>query len=54
MCGDNIAWVIASMRGSVASDVGAFQAQTPVKPVPLDLLVRESLFAQKAAESSSP
>lgn len=40
MCGDNAARVIASMRGLVASEVGAFQAQAPVKPVPLDMLVR--------------
>jgi hypothetical protein len=40
MCGDNVARVVASMRGLVAAEVGAFQAQAPVKPVPLDLLVR--------------
>lgn len=40
MCGDNVARVIAEVRGVQVSEVGAFQAQAPVKPVPLATLVR--------------
>ncbi|MFC4311380.1 FAD-dependent oxidoreductase [Steroidobacter flavus] len=35
MCGDNVARVIAEARGVQPNDVGPFQAQAPVKPVPL-------------------
>lgn len=41
MCGDNVAKVIAAIRGIQPSEVGAFQAQAPVKPVPLATLTRE-------------
>ena len=40
MCGDNVARMIAEMRGVQPSEVGPFQAQAPVKPVPLATLVR--------------
>lgn len=42
MCGDNAARLIAASRGLTAADVGPFQAQAPVKPVPLDMLSRGS------------
>lgn len=38
MCGDNVARVIAAARGVPPSAVGPFQAQAPVKPVPLATL----------------
>ena len=41
MCGDNAARTLAGMRGLSAADVGPFQAQAPVKPVPLGILARE-------------
>lgn len=40
MCGDNVAKVVAAARGLQASEVGAFQAQVPIKPVPLATLAR--------------
>lgn len=40
MCGDNVARVIAAARGVQPGDVGPFQAQIPVKPVPLATLMR--------------
>ena len=40
MCGDNVAKVVAAARGVVPSAVGSFQAQAPVKPVPLGTLAR--------------
>lgn len=40
LCGDNVARVIAETRGLQPNEVGAFQAQAPVKPVPLAALVR--------------
>lgn len=40
MCGDNVARVIAEARGVQLDEVGPFQAQAPVKPVPLATLVR--------------
>ncbi|WP_116810766.1 NAD(P)/FAD-dependent oxidoreductase [Steroidobacter cummioxidans] len=40
MCGDNVARVIAQTRGVQPNEVGPFQAQAPVKPVPLATLVR--------------
>lgn len=40
MCGDNVARVIAEARGVQPNEVGPFQAQAPVKPVPLATLVR--------------
>jgi NADPH-dependent 2,4-dienoyl-CoA reductase/sulfur reductase-like enzyme len=41
MCGDNAARLLAEIRGVTVADVGPLQAQAPVKPVPLDMLVRE-------------
>lgn len=38
MCGDNVARIIADVRGVQPGDVGPFQAQAPVKPVPLATL----------------
>ncbi len=40
MCGDNAARLLAETRGLTMTDVGPLQAQAPVKPVPLDMLVR--------------
>ncbi|MBL8270500.1 FAD-dependent oxidoreductase [Steroidobacter sp.] len=40
MCGDNVAKVIAAARGLQPTEVGPFQAQAPVKPVPLATLTR--------------
>jgi len=40
MCGDNVARVIADARGVQPDEVGPFQAQAPVKPVPLATLAR--------------
>lgn len=40
MCGDNVARVIAEARGVQPNEVGPFQAQAPVKPVPVATLVR--------------
>jgi D-hydroxyproline dehydrogenase subunit alpha len=40
MCGDNVARVIAEARGVQPGEVGPFQAQAPVKPVPLATLAR--------------
>nr|WP_269813578.1 (2Fe-2S)-binding protein [Peristeroidobacter agariperforans] len=40
LCGDNVARVIAETRGLQPNEVGPFQAQAPVKPVPLAALVR--------------
>jgi NADPH-dependent 2,4-dienoyl-CoA reductase/sulfur reductase-like enzyme len=40
MCGDNVARVIAGARGVQPDEVGPFQAQAPVKPVPLATLAR--------------
>jgi NADPH-dependent 2,4-dienoyl-CoA reductase/sulfur reductase-like enzyme len=40
MCGDNVARVIAEVRGVQPNDVGPFQVQAPVKPVPLAAFVR--------------
>lgn len=40
MCGDNVARVIADARGVQPDEVGPFQAQAPVKPVPIATLVR--------------
>jgi hypothetical protein len=40
LCGDNVARVIAEARGVLPDEVGPFQAQAPVKPVPLATLVR--------------
>jgi NADPH-dependent 2,4-dienoyl-CoA reductase/sulfur reductase-like enzyme len=40
MCGDNVARVIAEARGVQPDEVGPFQAQAPVKPVPLATLAR--------------
>lgn len=40
MCGDNVARVVAAVRGVMPSAVGPFQAQAPVKPVPLAMLTR--------------
>lgn len=40
LCGDNVARVIASCRGLSIPEIGPFQAQLPIKPVPLDLLTR--------------
>jgi NADPH-dependent 2,4-dienoyl-CoA reductase/sulfur reductase-like enzyme len=40
MCGDNVARVVAAARGVPASEVGPFQAQVPIKPVPLATLAR--------------
>lgn len=40
LCGDNVARVVAEVRGVQPSEVGCFQAQAPVKPVPLAALVR--------------
>jgi hypothetical protein len=41
LCGDNVARLIAGTRNVRPDEVGAFQAQAPVKPVPLAALVRE-------------
>jgi hypothetical protein len=41
MCGDNAVRTLARMRGLSAADVGPFQAQTPVKPVLLDVFSPE-------------
>jgi NADPH-dependent 2,4-dienoyl-CoA reductase/sulfur reductase-like enzyme len=41
MCGDNAARTLARMRGLSTADVGPFQAQAPVKPVPLAVLAHE-------------
>ena len=41
MCGDNAARLLVEIRGVPVADVGPLQAQAPVKPVPLDMLVRE-------------
>jgi len=38
LCGDNAVRLIALERGVPVSDVGTFQAQMPVKPIPLDAL----------------
>jgi thioredoxin reductase len=40
LCGDNVARVIAEARGVQANEVGPFQAQAPVKPMPLAALMR--------------
>ena len=40
MCGDNVARVIAQARGVHPNEIGPFQAQAPVKPVPLATLAR--------------
>jgi D-hydroxyproline dehydrogenase subunit alpha len=40
MCGDNVARVVAAARGVAPGAVGPFQAQAPVKPVPLATLAR--------------
>lgn len=40
LCGDNVARVIAEVRGVQPNEVGPFQAQMPVKPVPLTALMR--------------
>lgn len=40
LCGDNAARVIAEARNVQTDGVGPFQAQAPVKPVPLATLVR--------------
>lgn len=40
LCGDNVAGVIAETRGVKPNEVGPFQAQAPVKPVPLVALLR--------------
>lgn len=40
MCGDNVAKIVAAARGVPSSAVGSFQAQAPVKPVPLATLAR--------------
>ncbi|GFE81667.1 pyridine nucleotide-disulfide oxidoreductase [Steroidobacter agaridevorans] len=40
LCGDNVARVIADARGVQPDEVGPFQAQAPVKPVPLAALTR--------------
>lgn len=40
MCGDNVARIIADARGVQPNEVGPFQAQAPVKPVPLATLAR--------------
>jgi thioredoxin reductase len=40
LCGDNVARVIAEARNVRPDEVGPFQAQAPVKPVPLATLVR--------------
>jgi hypothetical protein len=40
MCGDNVARVVAAARGVQPDAVGPFQAQAPVKPVPLATLAR--------------
>ena len=39
MCGDNAARTLARLRGLTATDVGPFQAQAPVKPVMIGVLV---------------
>jgi NADPH-dependent 2,4-dienoyl-CoA reductase/sulfur reductase-like enzyme len=41
LCGDNVARLIAEMRNVRPDEVGTFQVQAPVKPVPLSALVRE-------------
>lgn len=40
LCGDNVARVVAAARGVSPTEVGPFQAQAPVKPVPLATLAR--------------
>jgi hypothetical protein len=40
MCGDGVARVVAAARGLPPDRVGPFQAQAPVKPVPLATLAR--------------
>ncbi|WP_129776915.1 FAD/NAD(P)-dependent oxidoreductase [Peristeroidobacter soli] len=40
LCGDNVARVIAEARGVQPGKVGPFQAQAPVKPVPLAAFMR--------------
>jgi NAD(P)H-nitrite reductase large subunit len=40
LCGDNVARVIAEARGVQPGEVGPFQAQAPVKPVPLAAFMR--------------
>lgn len=40
MCGDNVARIVAAARAVPVSAVGPFQAQAPVKPVPLAMLTR--------------
>lgn len=40
MCGDGVARVVAAARGLPPDGVGPFQAQAPVKPVPLATLAR--------------
>jgi D-hydroxyproline dehydrogenase subunit alpha len=41
MCSDNAIRTLARLRGLTVAEVGSFQAQAPVKPVLLDILVRE-------------
>ena len=38
LCGDNVTRTIARQRGLTVAEVGAFQAQAPVKPIQLDVL----------------
>ena len=40
LCGDNVARLIALQRGVPMSSIEAFQAQAPVRPVPLDAIGR--------------
>lgn len=40
LCGDNLARLLAAERGVPLSAIGPFQAQVPVKPVPLAMLAR--------------
>lgn len=47
LCGDNVARVIADARGVQPSEVGPFQAQAPVKPVPLAALTRERITSPR-------
>lgn len=41
LCGDNAARLIALQRGVTIAKIGTFQAQAPVKPVPLAAIGRE-------------